>query len=45
MQKAWNESMVEMDKTDKGLYFLLVRWGGPVCYSGDFDWIHFDLVV
>jgi hypothetical protein len=40
-----DKSTVEVDKTNKGLHFLLVSWGGPVCYTSNLDRIYFDLIV
>jgi hypothetical protein len=45
VQEVRDESMIEVDESDKGLYLLLVSWSGPVCYSSDLNWIHFNLIV
>jgi hypothetical protein len=45
MGEVWHELTVEVDKSNEGLYLLLVRWGRPVCYTCDLDRIYFGLVV
>jgi hypothetical protein len=45
VQETRDESMIEIDESEKGLHLFLVHWSGPVCHSSDLDKIHFDLIV
>ena len=42
LRKVWDESSVEVDKTDEGLDLLSVGRGRPLQHT---HWVHFDLVV
>ena len=35
-----DEPLVEVDKSDKGLDLFLVPRYGPLCHTGDLDWVH-----
>jgi hypothetical protein len=45
MPKFLYELTIEIYESDKGLHLFLVHWSGPVCYSSNLDWIHFNLIV
>jgi hypothetical protein len=45
VQEIRDESMIEIDESDKGLHLFLIHWSGPVCYSSDLNWIYFNLIV
>ena len=36
--------MVEVDEAYESLHISPVRWGGPIADSGDFNWVHCNLV-
>jgi len=37
--------MVEVGKTQEGLYFLPVRWSRPFRYSSYFDWVRLNGIL
>jgi len=44
-QKVLDELSVEVGESEEGLYFLLVRQGGPLSNASDLDEVHCDGVM
>jgi len=40
-----DKPVVEVGKTQEGLYFLPVRWSRPFCYSRYSDWVHLNRIL
>src|SRR6267378_3590558 len=43
--KVLNKPAVEVSEPKERLYFFLIGWGRPFCYTRNFDQVHGDRVV